>query len=133
MLIQRTACLLILVVLAGCKQLDGTYYPGCAAFEGDKLVLREGRVTWDRFTDQVIVDVDGNPMDPFPDFPKNGRYEVDGDLLHLAFPAENVTKSLHIRRPDERVLLLDAKDLADWESTGRHNDCVLTLAPEETP
>jgi len=133
MRIQLTACLLALVVLAGCKQIDGTYYPGCAAFEGDKIVLREGTVVWDRFTDQIIVDVDGNPMEPFPEFPKTGSYEVDGDLLHLAFPEEDVVKTLHIRRSDEWVLLLNAKDLAEWERTGRYNACVLTLAPEESP
>ena len=26
------------LLFAGCKQVDGTYYPGCVALEGDKIV-----------------------------------------------------------------------------------------------
>lgn len=121
------------LLFAGCKQIDGTYYPGCVVLEGDKIVLSEGNVTWDRFTDRVILDADGNEMDPFPEFPKTGTYEVDGELLHLNIAAGEVQKTLHIRHLDERVMLLNAGNLAEWERTGQYDDCVLTLGPEEVP
>ena len=130
---QFTFCVLTVILLTGCKQLEGTYYPGCVAFEGDKLVLREGTVVWDRFTDQIIVDVDGKAMDPFPDYPKTGRYKVDGNLLYLELEDSNITRTFHIRRLDDRVLLLNAENLAEWKRTGQYNECVLTLAPEEVP
>ena len=125
--------LLTAALSAGCKQIDGTYLPGCVAFEGDKIVLDEGNVTWDRFTDQIILDADGNEMDRFPDFPKAGDYEVDGDLLHLNIAAGELQKTLHIHRSGERILLLNAENLANWERTGKYDDCTLTLAPEEVP
>ena len=121
------------ILFAGCKQIDGTYYPGCVAFEGDKIVLEQGTVTWDRFTDQVIVDVDGNALDPFPEFPQTGTYEVEGDLLHLNIAAGEVQKTLHIHRSGDRIMLLNDRNLADWQRTGQYDDCVLTLAPEEVP
>jgi len=126
-----TVCLTGVALLAGCKAIDGTYYPGCVAFEGDKVVLRDGSVEWDRFTDQVIVDVDGNVMDPFPEYPKMGSYAVDGDLLHLTIQGEDAVNTLHIHTQGERIMLLNDADLATWESTGRYGDCVLTLAPED--
>ena len=133
MRIHHTVCVLTVFLLAGCKQLEGTYYPGCVAFEGDRVVLQDDRVTWDRFTDQIIVDGDGNTTDPFPEYPKTGRYDVDGDLLHLHFEGDDIARSLHIRRHDDRVLLLNAQEFADWQRTGEYNSCILTLAPEEVP
>ena len=123
--------LLVVLLLVGCKQIDGTYQPGCPAFEGDTIVLQDGRVTWDRFTDQIIVDADGNALDPFPDFPQYGNYEVDGNQLHLAIDGKSTGATLHIRRVGERVLLLNTENLAEYERTGEYNDCTLTLAPEE--
>ena len=125
--------LLTAVLLAGCKQVDGTYYPGCVAFEGDKLVLDQGNVTLDRFTDQIILDADGNEIDQFPEFPKTGRYEVDGRTLHLNFADGELQKTLHIHRSGNRILLLDAENLANWERTGKYDDCTLTLAPDDVP
>lgn len=130
---RQFLCVLTVLLLAACKQVEGTYYPGCAAFEGDKVVLQAGSVIWDRFTDQVIVDADGNAIDQFPEFPKTGVYEVDGDSLHLRFEQDNVAKTFHVRRRDDRVVLLNAEEFAAWERTGQIDDCVLTLAPEKVP
>ena len=113
--------------------MDGTYHPGCPAFEGDEITLQDGRFTWDRFTDQVIVDADGNVMDQFPDYPRYGQYEVDGDELRLQIDGKSAVATLHIRRVGERVLLLNNENLAQWERTGEYPECALTLAPEEAP
>ena len=131
--LPRILLLSTVVMFAGCKPVDGTYYPGCVAFEGDKIVLRDGTVVWDRFTDQIILDADGNEMDRFPDYPKTGRYEVDGALLHLNFDSDDFATTLHIHRSDDRVLLLNDDNMAEWERTGEMNACVLTLSPEEVP
>ena len=129
--LPRISLLFLIALCAGCKQVDGVYYPRCAAFEGDKLVLREGTVVWDRFTDQIIIDADGNEIDKFPEFPKAGRYTLDGDLLQLSFDDGKVTKTLHVRRSGERILLLNDENLAEFQQTGRHSECVLALAPDE--
>ena len=128
---RTTACLVVVALLTGCKAIEGTYYPGCVAFEGDKVVLRDGNFEWDRFTDQVIVDDDGKVMDPFPEHPRLGSYEVDGTLLHLTFQGDDSVQTLHIQREGDHIMLLNDADLANWESTGRYGDCVLTLATEE--
>jgi len=128
---QMTIGLAVVALLSGCKAIDGTYYPGCVAFEGDKVILRDGAVEWDRFTDQVIVDVDGNVKDPFPEYPKTGSYQVDGALLHLTFAGSETVHTLHIRKEGERTMLLNDTDLATWERTGRYGDCVLTLSPDK--
>lgn len=128
---QMTIGLAFVALLSGCKAIDGIYYPGCVAYEGDKVILRDGAVEWDRFTDQVILDVDGNVKDQFPDYPKTGSYQVDGALLHLTLAGNDTVQTLHIRKEGERTMLLNDADLATWERTGRYGDCVLTLSPDE--
>ena len=69
-------------LLVGCAStMQGTFEPACIAYEGDRVALSEGRFEWQRFTDAVAVDQDGNRIDPFPGYPKTGRFEQDGERL----------------------------------------------------
>ncbi len=71
-------------LLSACgSMVSGVFEPACIAYEGDRISMAGGRFEWDRFTDAVPIDADGNTMDPFPDYPKSGRILVDGDKLLL--------------------------------------------------
>lgn len=113
-------------MLAGCKSVDGIYYPGCPAHAGDKVLLDGGRATWDRFTDEVRIGADGKPIDPFPDYPREGTYRIEGETLELALAGETGTRRLHILADGDRVVLLDEKQHAKWQETGRYDVCALT-------
>ena len=114
------------VALAGCKSIDGIYYPGCPAYAGDKVELADGEVTWDRFTDVVRIGPDGKPIDPFPTYPRHGRYEVEGEALVIELSGEDKSRSMHILVDGDRVMLLTVDQYADWRQTGRYDECVLT-------
>ena len=43
--------------------------------------MADGRFEWDRFTDAVSVDDDGKVIDPYPGYPKTGRYRADDEKL----------------------------------------------------
>ncbi len=70
-------------LLYGCAGVDGVFEPACTAYEGDRLTLRNGRFEWSRFTDVRSIDGDGNEIDPFPGYPKLGRYEVDATKVEF--------------------------------------------------
>ena len=116
--------------LAGCKALDGDYYPACKAFEGDHIRLESDRFVWDRFTDQVRVDADRNVIDPFPDYPREGRVERDGDMLSLVFADDGATKAFHVVIHDERTWLLTDEQHAAFEAEGQIAACALARERE---
>jgi hypothetical protein len=111
-------------VLAGCKSLDGSYQPGCPAYAGDRVRLHAGAFEWDRFTDAVPVDADGNRVDPFPDYPKKGNYRLENGSLILTF-ADGSETTLYPDRHRERVYLLTETQADAWVATGRWDDCAL--------
>lgn len=79
-----TSTLAITALVTGCgSMVEGVFEPACIAYEGDRISLAGGRFEWDRFTDAVPIDIDGNAMDPFPEYPKSGRVLVDGAKLLL--------------------------------------------------
>jgi len=68
--------------LAACASgPEGVFEPACIAHAGERITVGDGRFEWDRFTDAVSVDDDGNRIDPFPGFPKTGRYRADDEKL----------------------------------------------------
>ena len=81
---KETALLCSLAIAAGCAadtNIAGTYTPSCIAFEGNTIKLSDSRFTWDKFTDEVSIDEDGNEIDPFPGFPVRGSYVVEDDVV----------------------------------------------------
>lgn len=73
----RIALLVTILALSGCRDPEGVFEPACIAYEGDRITLSDGRFEWHRFTDERRVDESGNPVDPFPGYPKRGSYERD--------------------------------------------------------
>jgi hypothetical protein len=117
---------LLLGLLTGCKSVDGTYYPGCMAFEGSKISLEDGRYVWEKFTDQVAVDDEGKVINRFPEYPKQGMYRIDGQTLVMSSDNGEPDVTLHIHQRDGSYLLLTASQNTMFEQTGRYDDCVLT-------
>lgn len=61
--------------------LSGSFEPACIAYAGETISLDDGRFEWDKFTDAISIGEDGEPIDPYPGFPKTGRYDRDGEKI----------------------------------------------------
>ncbi len=122
---RNIALLLAAFVLAGCKDYEGTYSPGCVAFEGINVRLADERFTWDKFTDQVVVDSNGNVVDQFPGYPKRGSYRIDGKTLHLEPDTGESMPNMHVLRLRDETYLLTAQQFETWEKTGQYDVCAL--------
>jgi hypothetical protein len=80
--VRCTAGMAAMLSLAACATgPEGVFEPACIAHAGDRVELSDGRFEWNRFTDEVSVDATGNRIDPFPGYPKSGRFEVDAERL----------------------------------------------------
>lgn len=115
----------ILACLAGCKAVDGTYLPGCAAYAGDRIELRGDTFAWDKFTDAVEIDDAGNRVDAFPGYPKTGSFDIDGDRLVLRFDDGAETQVLHLQRSSGSLELLTDTQYVAWKKSNNYPDCVL--------
>lgn len=123
----RTVCLLSAMLVAGCSTIEGTYSPNCAAYEGDRITLDGGQFVWDRFTDTVPVDEDGEPVDPTPGYPKSGSYSETGNLLAFETEAGEALGPLYAHRQEGLAYLLTGDQRDVFEESGRLPECALVL------
>lgn len=77
MSVRLPVTLAVLCLLSACSSLEGVFEPACIAYEGDRVRLTEEQFEWHKFTDQRSIDEHGNVVDPFPGYPKRGRFEVN--------------------------------------------------------
>jgi hypothetical protein len=126
MLIRLISAALLLACLSGCRAVDGTWLPGCAAYAGDRLEFHGSAFTWDKFTDAVEVDEAGNPVDPFPGYPKTGTFDTDGNRIVLSFDDGSESQVLHLQRSRGKLELYTDTQLAEWKKSNSYPDCVLT-------
>ena len=118
---------LLAALLAACAGKSGTWAPGCAAYEGDRITLDGGEFSWDRFTDQVVVDADGTRKDLFPDYPKHGTFDVDGDRLRMTTDSgERLPDMVFVELGSSTFLLTEA-DAGRYRDGGGIDACSLTL------
>ena len=115
------------VLACSCVSHEGTYSPGCIAFEGSHVQLIGGQFTWEKFTDQVVLDNDGNTVNQFPDYPKSGLYRIDGQTVYLETDAGESMQDMHLHRHGDRHYLLTDEQLQAWKQSGNYADCALTL------
>jgi hypothetical protein len=130
--------MLLLAACAGSSEVyEGSYEPGCVAFEGDRIELRAGRFQWRRFTDQINVDADGNIVNPFPGFPRAGDYrhgtgsstgngagDNAGPLQLTSDDGSGVYEWYPFRRAGENYLLTPQQNAA-FLASGDLPDCAL--------
>jgi len=113
------------LLLAACANHDGVFEPACMALEGDKIVLRDGTFSWQRFTDHINISDDGERIDPFPDFPKNGLYTVkQGHVLLYDDNGDTLTERKLLEH-DGQQYLLTIKQHHDFESGMAIPKCAL--------
>jgi len=118
-----------ILLLTGCPtdSADGRFLPACSAYEGDSLTLANGRYTWDRFTDSVQVDAEGNAVDAFPAYPKSGSFDINGERLAFTPDDSTTPPFVNLVRANDRVFLLTSEEFSSLQSTGDLPACALVL------
>ena len=131
MRLLRTGIIIVALLVASCANHEGQYEPNCIAFEGDKIVLREGRFEWHRFTDERKIDSDGNVVEPFPGFPKTGTYTIAKKRLKFSSSdGANLDDRFIVVHEGEHYLLSSAEHNAFVDGKAMPK-CVLKLAAIE--
>lgn len=110
---------------AGCASVNGVFEPACMAFEGDRVTLDNGRFEWDRFTDVRRIGEDGKEIDPFPDYPKNGRYTVQSQTLKFSTEDGDRLDDHYLLQREDSLYLLTSEQNEQFSADGSLPDCVL--------
>jgi len=121
---------LMAVVIAACAGRSGTWVPGCPIHEGDRITLEGDTFVWDRFTDEVVVDVDGTHKDLFPDYPKSGTFMVDGERLVMTTDAGVQLPDMHFVEIGSSTFLLTSGQLERFRNGAGIDACALTLGAD---
>jgi hypothetical protein len=121
-----------LVCLAsGCVSYEGRYAPSCPSYAGNTIELADGRFEWDKFTDQVRVDDQGNVVDAFPDYPRRGSYRLSRHKLSLTADDGEPLPTLYLVRQANRFYLYTEPEHEAWERTGEPAKCALVQGGAE--
>lgn len=124
------SALLLSACSTGGPSLEGEYHPGCPSFAGNTIRLEGGNYVWEKFTDAVEIGPDGQIVNPFPGFPRRGRYRINGDALYLESENTDVRDTFYIRKHAGEYVLLTATELAAAEKSGLYGNCVLTRSTD---
>jgi len=118
---------LLSVSLVGCSSHEGRYSPACIAYAGSIITLSNGKFVWEKFTDALAMDDDGNVVNPFPGYPMHGTYRIEGQTVFMeAVPGEKLA-NMYLEQHDDRQYLLTAKEAQEWRKTGKLTECALVL------
>ncbi len=127
----RLLVFVALLTSVGCRTIDrrleGSFAPACTAFAGDRMSFREGQYSWNKFTDERRIGPDGEPVDPYPDYPKVGEFEIVGDGVRLYVADGSVLGTWYLHDREDHVLLLNQSQQDAWSTTGTYPDCPLAL------
>ena len=115
------------LLFAACASHDGMYSPSCVAYAGNNIELNGGHFTWEKFTDSVVVDDDGNVVNQFAGYPLSGNYRIDGESVFLESSSGEPVATMHLYQHEDRSYLLTTEQRQDWESTGKLAECALVL------
>ena len=119
---------IVVLFLCGCSSIDGVYTPACMAYEGDEIELVDGRFTWRRFTDQRQVDEQGELVDPFPGYPKTGRYVYHDAQLDLKPDGGASLVSFYVQQNTQGMYMLTTDENRQFKDDGRMPECALRRA-----
>jgi hypothetical protein len=111
--------------LTACASIEGVYLPACEAYAGSKIMLSDGRFQWSKFTDQVVVDDDGNEVNQFPGFPLEGQYSVSAQVVTLTPDSGQPVETLYLHNEAGAIYLLTARENAAVEAGDARPECAL--------
>ncbi|MDH3613161.1 MAG: hypothetical protein OEU90_01510 [Gammaproteobacteria bacterium] len=114
--------------LAGCISHDGTYAPSCIAYAGSNITLNDGEFVWEKFTDEVVVNDDGEIVDQFPGYPMRGAYRIDGQIVLMTSAEGESMDNMYLHRHDNHTYLYTARQFEERKSSGKNAECALMLA-----
>ena len=114
-------------LLSACKPYEGTYSPSCVAFAGDTIQLSNGQFVWEKFTDAVQVDEDGNVLNQFPGYPMRGTYNISAETVTMETASGEALDSMYLLEDEGRYYLLSGKQSEEFRATGKHAECPLIL------
>lgn len=126
--VKRLSLLAAALSLASCAStMGGQFEPACIAYEGDSIEMVEGRFEWRRFTDQVMIDDDGNKIDPFPDYPISGTYTVQGKRVTFVPDGNAETRERYLLEYRQALYLLTYEENEAALDTDIIPSCALVL------
>lgn len=115
-------------LLGGCAT-PVSYAPGCAAYTGDEITIDGQRYTWDKFTDTRRVDDDGKVIDPFPDYPRAGRVEREGQVVRFFDESGQLLAVRHLYEAGGTMHLLTPEAWQRVASGAEPDPCALVAQP----
>lgn len=121
----RVTFIVVALTMSACASHEGHYAPGCLAFAGDTLELHDGRFHWDRFTDEIRVDDNGNIVDPFPGYPLEGQYRLDGARISFTTDSGSSPEDRYLLRTGGDLRILTSDEYAAWQRRGEYPECSL--------
>jgi hypothetical protein len=124
--------IVLALFISACANHEGMYEPACIAYQGDKIELRDGRFTWQRYTDERTVDEAGNVVEPFPGFPKAGSYRVAADKLELVTEDNVRLDDWFIVEHAGKRYLLDAEQHKAFLDGGELPKCALAFTAADS-
>jgi len=125
------ATIVVVGLLASCASHEGNYSPACAAFAGDRIELLQGKFTWEKFTDSVVVDADGDVINQFPGYPMSGSYRIDGPRVSMESGSGEVQADMYLLQQEGRRYLLTGEQYEAWGRDGRLAECALVRGEKQ--
>jgi len=119
--------MLFAVLLVGCVSHEGTYSPSCIAYAGSNITLSDGQFVWEKFTDEMVVNAEGEVVDRFPGYPLRGTYRVNGQMVLMESEQGEQMESMYLSRQGDRNYLYTAMQFEVLEASGKSPECALSL------
>jgi len=127
MIARHSIIVLIACLLTACAAHEGIYSPACMAFAGDRIELRNSRFSWEKFTDSVVVDDNGETVNQFPGYPMLGHYRVEGQTVFMETAAGKALANMYLHPVDDRLYLLTETQHETAQQRGEIDACALVL------
>lgn len=120
------------MLVAACAPYEGRYVPDCTAYAGSIVELEDSAFVWERFTDQVRIDENGNKVEAHPGYPKHGTFRKEGRALYMESSSGEPMPTMYLHKDGESYRLLTVQEQEAWEQSGQFARCALKLSAGNT-
>jgi len=125
--VHHFSIMLFAALLVGCVSHEGTYSPACIAYAGSTITLSDGRFVWDKFTDEMVVNDEGEVVDQFPGYPMRGTYRINGQIVLMESEQGEEMAKMYLYRRNDQNYLYTAKQYRVLQASGESPECGLML------